>query len=80
MGSFTHRPLYFRLKGAPYPLIETLLGPTSSTDALERAKNSVLAANRTTFSTASDYAIKIIKNQGILGYRKRPFQMGDYTL
>jgi len=80
VGSFTHRPLYFRLKGAPYPLIETLVGPISSTDVLERAKNSVLVVNRTTFSTVSDCAITIINNQGILGYPKRPFQLGDYTL
>jgi hypothetical protein len=27
VGSFTHRLLYFRLKGVPYPLIDTLVGP-----------------------------------------------------
>jgi hypothetical protein len=80
MGSFTHRPLYFRLKVAPYPLIETLVGPTSITDVLERVKNSILAANHTTFSTASNYANTFTNNQGILGYPKKLFQLGYCTL
>jgi hypothetical protein len=49
-------------------------------DALERDKNSILAANHTTFSTASDYSITIINKQGILCYPKKLCQLEDYTL
>ena len=75
MGSLTRRPYYFRLKGHSIHLIVSLVGPTSSTDALERGKNSSFSANRTTFSRASVYSITIINNKG-----KKLLQLGDYTL